>query len=88
MQSFRISIFTKCFIWIDPKLVKYGVHFMITSTHQVVLFSVNGLQNIPLKIGSIITLFRSTTVLCGTHNIMQNIPHIHTEYEEYFMEYC
>ena len=34
-----------------------------------------------------ITLFRSIAVLCGTDNIMQNIPHIQFEYEEYAIEY-
>ena len=27
-------------------------------------------------------------VFYGTDNIMQNIPHIHIECEEYSMEYC
>ena len=35
-----------------------------------------------------ITLFRSITMLCGTNNILQNIPHIQIEYGEYFVEYC
>ena len=30
-----------------------------------------------------ITLFRSITVLCGTDNISQNIPHVQTGCEEY-----
>ena len=34
-----------------------------------------------------ITLFRSTTLLCGTENIMWNISHMQTEHEEYFIEY-
>ena len=34
------------------------------------------------------TLFRSMTMLCGTNNIIQNIPHIQAECEKYFAEYC
>ena len=30
-----------------------------------------------------ITLFKSIAVFCGTNSSMQNIPHIHIEYEEY-----
>ena len=32
---------------------------------------------------SCITLFRSLTIVCGTDNVSRNIPHIHSEYEEY-----
>ena len=35
-----------------------------------------------------ITLFRSITMLHGTDNIMQNIPHIHSECGEYYVDYC
>ena len=35
----------------------------------------------------IITLFNSIPMLCGTNNILQNIPHIQCEYEEYFTKY-
>ena len=35
-----------------------------------------------------ITLFRSIIMLCGIDNILQNIPHIHIEFEKYFEEYC
>lgn len=30
------------------------------------------------------TLFIPIVVLCGTDNVMQNIPHIQAEYEKYF----
>lgn len=33
-----------------------------------------------------ITLFKVITMFCCTHNIFQNIPHIHSECEEYYDE--
>ena len=30
-----------------------------------------------------ITLFKSITMLCGTDHVLQNVPHIQTEYGEY-----
>ena len=35
-----------------------------------------------------IIIFRSITMLCRFDNILQNILHIHNEYEEYSVEYC
>jgi hypothetical protein len=35
-----------------------------------------------------ITLFRAITVFCGTNSILQNIPHIQIECEEYSVVYC
>ena len=35
-----------------------------------------------------ITLLRSITILCETDNILQNIPHIQLECEEYSLKYC
>ena len=35
-----------------------------------------------------ITLFTSITMLCGTNNIPQKIPHIERERGKYSMEYC
>jgi hypothetical protein len=32
-----------------------------------------------------ITLFRAITMLCRTDNIMQNIPHIQSKCDEYFV---
>ena len=32
-----------------------------------------------------ITLFRAITMLCHTNNILQNIPHIRSKCEEYFV---
>ena len=37
-----------------------------------------------IHIGINITLFRPTTVFCGTDNILWNISHIRPKYEEYF----
>ena len=37
---------------------------------------------------TIITLFRSITMLYGIDNIIWNIPHIQCECEECFIEYC
>ena len=34
-----------------------------------------------------ITLFRSTTMLCGTDNILWNNPQLQTEYEKYSAKY-
>ena len=28
------------------------------------------------------------TIVCGTDNLMKNIPHLLSEYGEYFVEYC
>jgi hypothetical protein len=35
-----------------------------------------------------ITLFRPIAMICGTGGILRVIPHIQTEYEEYFAKYC
>ena len=35
-----------------------------------------------------ITLFRTSTIFCGTDNTLRNILHIQPECEEYFVEYC
>ena len=35
-----------------------------------------------------VTLFKSIRVLCGTDNIIWNIPHIQFECGEYYVEYC
>lgn len=34
------------------------------------------------------TLFIAMTMFCGTDNNMGDIPHIHTNCDEYSMEYC
>ena len=35
-----------------------------------------------------LTLFRSISVLCGTDDILHNIPHTETECEKHSTEYC
>ena len=42
----------------------------------------------PHKWGIHITLFKSITMLCVTHNTPWNIRHIQVECDEYSMEYC
>ena len=34
-----------------------------------------------------ITLFKAITILCRTDNMLNNINHIHIEYEEYSTKY-
>ena len=41
----------------------------------------------------LITLFKFITMLCGTNNLSQKIPHIqtnifHEDFQDYSMEYC
>ena len=36
----------------------------------------------------VITLFKAITVFYGTDNILQNINHIETKCEEYFVNLC
>ena len=50
--------------------------------------TIDEIVNLSIGTEMIITLFRSITLFCGTDNIPQNIPHIQTECEEYYVNHC
>ena len=45
-------------------------------------------ENLIILMVLTITLFRFITMLCGIDNIIQNIPHIQSKCEEYYVKYC
>ena len=49
--------------------------------------SMRNIINNSCQITKFITLFRSITMFYGTDNIVGNIPHMHSEYEEHYREY-